>query len=265
MSVERLLVQQRGGSSSANGGYSWLQLILEVFGGGTFFVSIAVNTYLFWWGLDQLGWVDFGWLEQYIFFIDEWGQSLLLIDFIGAPISYVMGLVSTLEESETFDVKNEAFLFWFQFLIYPWIWLFTTYFAIVQIFAVPGVTLLYLIDREIFVDMEATENDPDGILRPAKGLPTLLAEMFSIMALLWGDYTYLVDKTDLSISFTHLVVAYFFSVFQFFVGPVLDIPMIIWGVISLFVFTVLLIYELSVTNYTPSEVLSVEGEYATSN
>ena len=263
--MSRLLVQQWGDSNDANGGYSWVQLILEVFGGGTFFVSIAVNTYLFWWGLEQIGWVDFGWLEPYIFFIDEWGQSLLLIDFIGAPISYVMGLVSTLEDSETFDVKNEAFLFWFQFLIYPWIWLFTTYFAIVQIFAVPGVTLLYLIDRDIFVDAEATDNDPDGILRPRKGLPTLLAEMFSIMALLWGDYTYLVDRTDLSISFTHLVVIYFFSVFQFFVGPALDIPMIIWGVISLFVFTVLLIYELSVTNYTPSEVLSVEGEYASNN
>ena len=172
-----------------------------------------------------------------------------------------MGLVTTLEDSETFDVRNEGFLFWFQFLIYPWIWLSSTYFAIVQIFALPGVTLLYLIDREIFVDMKATVNDPDGILRPAKGLPTLLAEMFSIMALLWGDYTYLVDRTDLSISFTHLVVVYFFSVFQFVIGPDLDVPMLIWGVISLAVFSVLLIFEITVMDYTPAQVLGADGAY----
>lgn len=258
--MTRLLVEQRS-RNDANGGYSWIQLITEVFGGGTFFVSLIVNTYLFWWGLDQLGWVDFGWLEEYIFILDEWGESLLLIDFIGTPINYAMGLVTTLEQSETFDVKNEAFLFWFQFLIYPWIWLTTTYFAIVQIFALPGVTVLYLIDREIFVDMKKTEQDPDGILRPQKGLPTLLAEMYSIMALLWGDYTYLVDRTDLSISFTHLVVVFFFSVFQVVIGPVLDVPMIIWGVVSLFVFIVLLVYELSVNDYTPAEVLTADGQY----
>ena len=51
--IARLLVQQRGGGSNdANGGYSWIELIFEVFGGGTFIVTILVNTYLFWWGLE---------------------------------------------------------------------------------------------------------------------------------------------------------------------------------------------------------------------
>lgn len=76
---------------------------------------------------------------------------------------------------------------------------------------IPLVTMFYLYDRSIYVDEEKTADDPWGVIRPKKGLPTDIAKMYSIMGLLWGDYTYLIDRTDLSISLTHLVVVYWFS------------------------------------------------------
>ena len=60
--------------------------------------------------------------------------------------------------------------------------------------------ILYVIDKDIFVDKTAGElEDDEEAYYPRAGLPTLLAKTYNIFGLLWGKTTYLVDKEDLTI------------------------------------------------------------------
>ena len=141
----------------------------------------------------------------------EWKESLLLIDLFGLPIDKIRNLVLSFEEAEQFNPSNEGFLLWFQIVIYPIMWILTTEYCLVSIFTMPALMLLYLIDKNLFVDEVATQFDPEGIQRPRIGLPASVSEMYNIMGLLWGEYTYLADKTDLSIGFGHMFKLWAFS------------------------------------------------------
>lgn len=180
----------------------------------------------------------------------------MLIDFITTPIRWTAGLVKdNVERGEAFDVRNDGFLFWWQFLCYPWIWMTTDYFSIVQLFTLPIMMFFYVYDRTIFVDEEKSAKDPWGVLSPKEGLPTTFAKMFSIMSLLWGDYTWIEDKNDLSISFKHMLILLWFSWYQVIVSVALEGMFFVWGFFAAFFFGIIIVYETSVMDYSFEEVV----------
>jgi len=78
----------------------------------------------------------------------------------------------------------------------------------------PFYGILYVLDKDLFVDVTASElADGEEHYYPRAGLPTFLAKLHNIFGLLWGDFTYLVDKTDLTIRFDDFVGMYAFSLF----------------------------------------------------
>lgn len=105
---------------------------------------------------------------------------------------------------------------------------------------------LYLIDKNLFVDKVATELDPEGIQRPRIGLPASVSEIYNIMGLLWGDYTYLADKTDLSIGFGHMFKLWAFSWLQLFISAVADPIMLVWSAISVASLINVIFYDVAV-------------------
>jgi hypothetical protein len=44
----------------------------------------------------------------------------------------------------------------------------------------PGLMLLYLIDKNLFVDEVATKLDPEGVPRPRIGLPSSVSEIYNL-------------------------------------------------------------------------------------
>ena len=84
------------------------------------------------------------------------------------------------------------------------IWTIMTLLAIPIILMMPNLLVLYSLDRDLFIDWDATQQVKMYYI-PHKGLPTAFAQLYNIMAILWGDYTFLVDETRLSISFTHML------------------------------------------------------------
>ena len=70
----------------------------------------------------------------------------------------------------------------------------------------PFYGILYVLDKDLFVDKTAFElADEEEAYHPRAGLPTFLAKLYNIFGLLWGDFTYLVDKTDLTIRYDDFV------------------------------------------------------------
>ena len=102
--------------------------------------------------------------------------------------------------------------------------------------------ILYWIDKDLFVNWEASE-DAKLFLVPHKGLPTAFSQLYNIMAMLWGNFTFLIDEERLSISFTHMMQMFAFSVFQLVVSSVVEPIMSIWGGFSLIAIGTILFYE----------------------
>jgi hypothetical protein len=72
------------------------------------------------------------------------------------------------------------------------------------------------------------------------------AQVYSIQALLWGDYSFLIDRTDLHISITDMIFLYIFSFFQLATSGLIDPIMLVWGFFSAFTITTLIFYEVVV-------------------
>jgi len=83
----------------------------------------------------------------------------------------------------------------FVWFAYPILWIITTNADVVNLFTLPLMMMLYTIDKKLFINEEASEIAGQNI--PNEGIPTLFAKYYNIHALLWADYTYLDDKTDL--------------------------------------------------------------------
>ena len=131
----------------------------------------------------------------------------------------------------------------FNMFAYPLIYSLTTGFSIPVILLWPNFMFLYAIDRELFVDWDATAHVSDLYMVPRKGLPTALAQMYNIEALLWGDYTFLVDETQLRISITMLAQMYGLAWFQLIFAAVVETFMVLWGAMSLVAIGTIGFYE----------------------
>jgi len=160
--------------------WDWWSITNLVLGIIVTVISFFINCYIFLWALEGWDLLDFGWLRQSLLLGEEWKESLLLIDFFGIPIGYVRNLVLAFEEAEQFDPSNEGFILWFQIVIYPLLWILSTEYCLVSIFTMPGLMLLYLIDKNLFIDETATNLDPEGIPRPRIGLPSSVAEIYNL-------------------------------------------------------------------------------------
>ena len=245
--------------------------IIELsFGGIITVIATFVNGYIFLWALEAWDILDFQWLREIFGLGEEWKESLLLIDFFGIPIGYVRNFVLAFEDAEQYNPSNEGFITWFQLVIYPILWILSTEYCLISIFTMPGLMLLYLIDEDLFVDQTATELDPVDAKRPRIGLPSSIAEIYNLYSLLWGEYTYLEDKTDLSISFLHMLKLWAFGWFQLSISAIADPVMLIWSFFSLGALINVIVYDILVLgisfddamNYDGAEIIEAEYEGA---
>ena len=230
-------------------------------GGVVSVIAFVINCYIFLWALEGWGIFDFQWVRDILNLGEEWKESLLLIDFFGLPIGYVRNLVLAFEEAEQFDPSNEGFILWFQIVIYPMLWILSTEYCLVSIFTMPALMLLYLIDKNLFIDETATELDPEGVLRPRIGLPSSVSEIYNLYGLLWGEYTYLEDKLDLSISFSHMLKLWAFGWLQLIISAVADPIMLIWSFFSAGALINVIAYDVLVLGISFDDALNYDPKY----
>ena len=163
---------------------------------------------MFLWSLKGWGLLNLPpWLNDFVFMLDtEDGDSVIFMTEIEEWLDFVKELVMDDMKVDVFRPKDEEFLFRYQLVVYPILWVVTTQLCLVQLFTQPFYGLLYFLNKDAFVDHTADqlENKEDAYI-PRAGLPTFLAKLYNIFGLLWGDSTYLVDKNDLSIRFDDFV------------------------------------------------------------
>ena len=125
--------------------------------------------------------------------------------FIERPITGVINVLAALSADRRFDTDNEGFVIMFTWFVYPIIWMLSTPQTLVNILVLPFYILLYIIDKDLFIDEEATALANDGKNVPKEGLPTSFATAYSIHSILWGSYKYLNDPTDIYIDLTMMI------------------------------------------------------------
>ena len=107
--------------------------------------------------------------------------------------------------------------------------------------------VLYGLDKDLFVDYEKTDERNNGKYYPREGIPMAFAQVYSIQALLWGDYSFLVDRYDtLHIAYADFIFLFAFSFFQLAVSGVIDPIMLVWGFFSSWTISTLIFYEVVV-------------------
>ena len=74
--------------------------------------------------------------------------------------------------------------------------------------------LIYSIDPDLFIDYEKTAELDNGKNYPREGVPMAFATLFSIEALLWGDYSFLIDRYGtLRVGYVDMIFLFAFSFF----------------------------------------------------
>ena len=127
---------------------------------------------------------------------------------IAIPLEDLNLLLTAWRSDDRFNpYENYGFYYMFNAFAYPLIWTVTTSWSILAILLLPNLMFLYIVDRDLFVDWELTEAHTaagEMYFVPRQGLPTAISQIYNIEALLWGDYTWLIDETKMRISFTTL-------------------------------------------------------------
>ena len=151
---------------------------------------------------------------------------------------------------------------WF---VYPLLWIVLLNMAAINVFTLPILIMLYILDKDLFVDYEATEQaDVYGKQVPNFGIPTIFAKYYSIHALLWGDFTYIWDKDDINISLTQMLLLLTFSIGQLLLSSLLELFFTAWAVVSWVSLSFIVFYEvffLDLSFYDPNvDYVSIEEE-----
>ena len=86
--------------------------------------------------------------------------------------------------------------------------------------------------------------------RPRPGLPEAFARYYSIVSMLWGDYTWLENTKDLRINFNRIVTVFGFSVAQIVMAVFLEPFILVWTFLSLSALSNMFVYEAFVKDYS---------------
>ena len=98
------------------------------------------------WALDVLGIVD---VSPYYVWIDNTANVYEILTW---PIDYVKETALEFTGSENFVPSNEGFLLYFQFILYPILYIIFNNFCLVWIFAMAVLIPLYMLAPKIFID-----------------------------------------------------------------------------------------------------------------
>ena len=128
--------------------------IEKYFGMTAIGTSLFINFYMFMFALKGWGVIQLPkWLEDIVFFLDsEDHENVLFVSIAEDILDFAKAVAMTQYEVDEFKPANEDFLFSFNLMVYPMLWVGTSLFALVQIFSMPFWAVLYVIDKDLFVD-----------------------------------------------------------------------------------------------------------------
>ena len=148
----------------------------------------GVFSYIGLWAADMSGAFDLGFSEKLVFL--EWTRW---------PISLLEKIIAAYKQRGMFEPEDRLQIWLFNFIITPFIYLFTTEVSVVTVFVVPVLATFYLMDSSFFVDEE--KELEDGTPMPRVGLPQAFLEYYELNALSWGNYQYLYGHNESGMNF----------------------------------------------------------------
>ena len=119
------------------------------------------------WAMEGWGFVNFDWFRTIVGIPHGWTQNLLAIEAISIPLDDLKFLLTAWRSDDRFNpYENYGFYYMFNMFAYPLIYSLTTGFSVPVILLWPNFMFLYAIDRDLFVDWDATAEVSDLYMVP---------------------------------------------------------------------------------------------------
>lgn len=143
--------------------------IVAAWFGGVSIIMVALEK----WGLVNLDWARAIWN-----WVVELWLKIIELEFVERPLIATQNILAALSADRRFDTDNEGFIIMFTWFVYPIIWNFSLPSAIFNVFVLPVYMILFLVDKELFVDEEASELAGRNV--PVEGIPTSFSKAYNI-------------------------------------------------------------------------------------
>jgi hypothetical protein len=193
------------------------------------------------WSLDRWGLFDWGMDDELIF-----------LEWIRWPIQFLEKFVAQKQEEDVFTPGDKAQIYLFTFLLFPILYILTSELSLYNIFFIPWLALVFLIDKRLFLEPELGKIF--GRDMPRAGLPAAWSEYYELFSLMWGETTYLFGKNVAGIHIWQFIFVEMFSVFQLTFAMFMDPIMIIWAAVSTWCLVSVLLYEYFILGVTFEDI-----------
>lgn len=211
------------------------------FGGIITLAQFSAFIYTLLWSLDRWEVIDIGMDDRLIF-----------LEWVRWPIQQLEKFIAAKQEEEVFEPEDKMQVYLFVFLLYPILYMFMSEMSVVSLMLAPFLGLLFLIDKRIFLEPEKGEIFGRDMPRP--GLPEAWSEYYELNALLWGSTDYLFGFSISGIHIWQFVMVWLFAALQFLMTPVVDPPMILWSIFSMWSLSVIALYEYFIQGVTIADI-----------
>ena len=128
---------------------SFMWTIEKYFGVAAIILAVLLNLYMFMFALKGWGVIKLDpWLEDIVFFLDsEDGENVFFLSWAEDILHDIKGMLMEVFEIEEYTTANEEFFYIYEMIVYPWLWIGTSFFGVEQLLTQPFYALLFVIDK----------------------------------------------------------------------------------------------------------------------
>jgi hypothetical protein len=120
-------------------------------------LSGFLNTVVIAWALEnKVGFISVDYFREWKDTLNQWTEAAMFLDIVSYPVNFVMDIFEKADTAETFNPTNEGFLIFFEFIIYPILYMCMFWPAIINIAILPLLMVVYGFNKDLFIDYEAS-------------------------------------------------------------------------------------------------------------
>lgn len=149
--------------------------------------AFAFNVYMIFEAGDVYGWWGQNIIDETFKYIFDTLDSSIFINILLWPLHEILGVFLFLEDEKHFSAMHEFQAYYFVFITYPYIWLYSELFTWYHVSIAPSMLFWLVVDPNLLI--KGYREDGTGI--PRDNYAYIFAEVDSITSMMWGDLRYL--------------------------------------------------------------------------
>ena len=121
-------------------------------------LAAVLNSLVFAWALeDKFDFISLQAVRNFFDILNEWSEVAMLLDIVAYPVNFIIEIFLAADSSETFNPTNEGFIIFFELIIFPILSMSLIWPSFINLFIMPALILVYIFNKELFVDQEASD------------------------------------------------------------------------------------------------------------